>query len=136
MTRLMRFSLQQITALPLTVKLLSAVLGIFLIHIGFRVLERRVAAHVGYAAARYRVRKLVAFAGYIVVFAFLALLFEDHLRQASFTLGLFGAGIVVALQDTIASFAGRFAITFSSLYRVGDRIQIGETKGDVIDISL
>jgi len=128
--------LEHITTLPLIVKLLSAILGIFFINIGFRLVERRVTAHLGYAAARYRVRKLVAFAGYSVVFAFLALLFEDRLKQASFTLGLFGAGLVVALQDTIASFAGRFAITFSSLYRVGERIQIGDIKGDVIDISL
>jgi small-conductance mechanosensitive channel len=63
-------------------------------------------------------------------------LFEDRLRRASFTLGLFGAGVVVALQDVIASIGGWFAILFSNLYRVGHRIQIGETKGDVIDISL
>jgi len=47
-----------------------------------------------------------------------------------------GAGVVVALQDVIASIGGWFAISFSSLYRVGDRIQIGDTKGDVIDISV
>jgi len=132
----MTYSLAKITDLSLSVKLLSAVIGILVIHFGFRLLERRVTAHLGYAAARYRARKLVALAGYVVVYGFLALLFEDRLRQASFALGLLGAGIVVALQDGIASFAGRFAITFSSLYRVGDRIQIGDTKGDVIDISL
>jgi hypothetical protein len=36
----------------------------------------------------------------------------------------------------IASLAGWFAIGFSRLYKVGDRIQIGEIKGDVIDIAI
>jgi small-conductance mechanosensitive channel len=44
--------------------------------------------------------------------------------------------VVVALQDVIASFAGWFAIGLSNLYAVGHRIQVGETKGDVIDISI
>jgi small-conductance mechanosensitive channel len=50
-------------------------------------------------------------------------------------LGVAGAGVVLALQDVIASLAGWFAIGLSKLYAVGDRIQVGDTKGDVIDIS-
>ena len=42
----------------------------------------------------------------------------------------------MALQDVIASIAGAFSIGFSSLYAVGDRVQIGDTRGDVIDIGL
>jgi small-conductance mechanosensitive channel len=47
-----------------------------------------------------------------------------------------GAGFVVALQDVVASVGGWFAIGASRLYTVGDRIRIGDTKGDVIDISI
>jgi small-conductance mechanosensitive channel len=52
------------------------------------------------------------------------------------TLGVVGAGVAVALQDLLASMAGAFAITLSRLFVVGDRIQVGETRGDVIDIGL
>jgi small-conductance mechanosensitive channel len=51
-------------------------------------------------------------------------------------LGVAGAGVVLALQDVIASFAGWCAIGFSRLYTVGDRVQIADTRGDVIDISI
>jgi small-conductance mechanosensitive channel len=44
--------------------------------------------------------------------------------------------VAVALQDLLASIAGAFSIAFSKLYVVGDRVQIGETRGDVIDIGL
>jgi small-conductance mechanosensitive channel len=47
-----------------------------------------------------------------------------------------GAGVAVALQDVLASLAGAFSIGFSTLYTVGDRVQIGDTRGDVIDIGL
>ena len=47
-----------------------------------------------------------------------------------------GAGLVVSLQDVITSFAGWVAIGYLNLYKAGDRIQIGETRGDVIDISI
>jgi small-conductance mechanosensitive channel len=62
--------------------------------------------------------------------------FADRLGRVSFALGVAGAGLVVSLQDVITSFAGWVAIGYLNLYRAGDRIQIGETRGDVIDISI
>jgi small-conductance mechanosensitive channel len=92
--------------------------------------------HFSFGDARYRVRKLVTAAGYIVVAALVVFLFADRLKQVGFAFGLFGAGIVVALQDVIASIGGFFAIGFSHLYRVGDRVQVNDTRGDVVDISV
>ena len=42
----------------------------------------------------------------------------------------------MALQDLLASIADAFAISFSRLFAVGGRIQVGETRGDMIDIGL
>jgi small-conductance mechanosensitive channel len=127
---------QRIVSLPLGLKLVCAVFGILLIHAAFRLLERTLPGHFSARDARYRVRKFVVFAGYAVVILFVTVLFEDRLGRVSFALGVAGAGVVVALQDVIASFAGWFAIGLSNLYTVGHRIQIGDTKGDVIDISI
>ena len=80
--------------------------------------------------------KMVTAAAYIIIFIFITILFADRLKHVGFAVGLFGAGVVVALQDVIASFAGFIAIEFSNLYRVGNRIQLNETKGDVLDISV
>ncbi len=51
-------------------------------------------------------------------------------------LGLASAGLAVALHDTIANIAGFFFIESRKPFRVGDRIQIDDTRGDVIDIRL
>lgn len=50
--------------------------------------------------------------------------------------GVLGAGVAFALQEVIASVAGWIAQSFGRLYDVGDRIQLGGIKGDVIDIGV
>jgi small-conductance mechanosensitive channel len=84
----------------------------------------------------YKVRKFVVFSSYLSILFFLAVLFEDRLGRLSIALGVVGAGVAVALQDVVASIAGAFSIGFSKLYSVGDRVQVGDTRGDVIDIGL
>jgi len=128
--------LQRLVSLSLGTKLVCAVFGILVVHATFRLLERTLPRHFHERDARYRVRKFLVYGGYAVVILFVTVLFEDRLRRISFALGVAGAGVVVALQDVIASFAGWIAIDLSNLYTVGHRIQIGETKGDVIDISI
>lgn len=51
-------------------------------------------------------------------------------------LGIASAGIAIALHETIANIAGWFFILWRKPFIIGDRIQIGETKGDVIDVRL
>ena len=132
----MKALLERIVSLPIGTKLVCAVLGILFVHATFRLLERTLPRHFRERDARYRVRKFVVYAGYAVVILLVTILFEDRLGRISFALGVAGAGVVVALQDVIASFAGWFAIGLSNLYTIGHRIQIGEMKGDVIDISI
>ena len=130
--------MHQMISLSLGAKLGFAVLGILgilVIHAVVRLLEQRLPTHFRELDARYRVRKFVVFAGYIVGIVFITVLFADRLGRVSFALGMAGAGLVVSLQDVITSFAGWVAIGYLNLYKAGDRIQIGETRGDVIDIS-
>ncbi len=49
-------------------------------------------------------------------------------------LGLATAGLAIALQDPIVNLAGWLFILLRRPFEVGDRIQIGEHAGDVIDI--
>jgi small-conductance mechanosensitive channel len=125
-----------IAALSLTARLVYSILGVVLIRSAFRLLEHTLPPHFGYGDQRYHVRKMVTATAYIIIFSFVTILFADRLKHVGFALGFVGAGIVVALQDVIASVGGFIAIGFSSLYSVGDRIQVNETKGDVVDISI
>jgi small-conductance mechanosensitive channel len=123
-------------SLSLFGKCVAAVVGILLIQATFRVLEQKLPQRFGHADARYKVRKFLVFSGYLTIFLFILILFEDRLGRLSFAIGVAGAGVAVALQDVLASIAGAFSIGFSKLYAAGDRVQIGDTRGDVIDIGL
>jgi len=128
--------LDHIAALSLTTRLIYSIVGIVLIRSAFRLLEHTLTPHFGYGDQRYHARKMVTATAYIVIFAFIIILFADRLKHVGFAVGVIGAGVVVALQDVIASLGGFIAIGFSNLYRVGDRIQVNETRGDVIDVSV
>jgi small-conductance mechanosensitive channel len=51
-------------------------------------------------------------------------------------LGILSAGLAIALQDPLVNIAGWMFIVARVPFEVGDRIEIGEHAGDVIDIRL
>lgn len=51
-------------------------------------------------------------------------------------LGARGAGLAIALAPIIVSMAGWALIISSSLYKVGDRVQLGGVIGDVTDVGI
>jgi len=48
-------------------------------------------------------------------------------------IGLLSAGLAIALKDPLTNLAGWFFISMRMPFAVGDRIEINNTKGDVID---
>ncbi len=47
--------------------------------------------------------------------------------------GLLSAGLAVAMKDLLVNMAGWLFIMWKRPFEVGDRVQIGEQKGDVVD---
>ncbi len=115
------------------VSVIAAILAIILV---VTLLKRYLTRFIEDNQSRYYVRKVITFFGYLIGLLILAISFSDRLRNISVVIGIAGAGIAFALQEVIASVAGRLAISFSSFYNVGDRVQLGGIKGDVIDIGL
>jgi small-conductance mechanosensitive channel len=86
------------------------------------------------AAARYGWRKVT---GYVAVaVGFLAIVRVWFIGFGSFATfaGLVSAGLAIALKDIVANLAGWVFLVWRRPFAVGDRIQIGEHRGDVIDI--
>ncbi|MFU0825010.1 mechanosensitive ion channel family protein [Clostridium sp.] len=50
-------------------------------------------------------------------------------------LGIFSAGLAFAFRDIVANFIGWIMINTQNVFRVGDRIKIGESLGDVLEIT-
>ena len=67
---------------------------------------------------------------------FIALIFiwASEIESFATFIGLIAAAITISLKDLIINFAGWLFLLVRKPFQLGDRIQIGEHMGDVIDI--
>jgi small-conductance mechanosensitive channel len=86
--------------------------------------------------ARYHARKLVRYAADFGAIVALAVIWRSFAGRAGEILGFAAAGIAFAMQEVIGAIAGWFNITSGHIYRIGDRIELDDVRGDVIDITL
>jgi small-conductance mechanosensitive channel len=125
-----------LNANPIVGKILTAIVGVILISIIIRILQQFITKAIRHDDARYSVRKGLAYASYLLVLIFVLSVFSDQLGSLAVAFGVAGAGIAFALQEVIVSIAGWIALSFGQFYHVGDRVQVGGIKGDVIDIGI
>lgn len=121
---------------PVVAKIIATALVVLIVVVLVRYVQRVLGRHIENSQRRYRLRKLITIGGYAVALVLLSVVFSDKLSGLTVMFGVLGAGIAFALQEVIVSIAGWIALSFGRLYDVGDRIQLGGTKGDVIDIGV
>ncbi len=84
----------------------------------------------------YRWKKTATYVTFSFIVLVAGALWIPTMDSLSTFLGLVSAGIAVALKDPIANLAGWGFIMGRRPFEVGDRIQIGEYAGDVVDIRI
>ncbi|NNE68423.1 MAG: mechanosensitive ion channel family protein [Pyrinomonadaceae bacterium] len=82
---------------------------------------------------QYHWRKVTSYSSFGIWLLIVAGIWFQGFRSVSTYLGLLSAGIAIALQIPLTNLAGWIFILWRRPFSVGDRIQIGELRGDVID---
>jgi small-conductance mechanosensitive channel len=82
----------------------------------------------------YRARKVASYLTTVVGAIGLGRIWLDAFSDLATFLGLLSAGVAIALADVLKNLAGWAFIILRRPFRVGDRIEIEETMGDVIDV--
>ena len=82
----------------------------------------------------YNWRKATAYISVAIGFLFVGRIWFEGIGSLTTFLGLLSAGLAIALKDLIADLAAWIFIMWRRPFTVGDRIQIREHAGDVIDI--
>lgn len=121
---------------PFVGKIVAIVIGIIIINLVIRLTQRWVFSHVKSKDVRYGLRRSSKFFGYLAAVLLIIGVFSNQLDNITVALGVAGAGIAFALQEVIVSVAGFIALSFGQFYTIGDRVQLGGIKGDVIDIGI
>ena len=116
-------------------------IGVLLVLIGAvfligEIWRRTTFRYVHDARRRYQFLLLRRVVMWVAIGLIVLLTFATQLGSAVTFAGLLTAGVAVALQNVIVSVVAYFFLIGKYGIRVGDRIQIGEVTGEVVDIGL
>lgn len=84
----------------------------------------------------YTWQKTIGYITLVFILFWVGQIWFEGFRNLATYLGLLSAGLAIALRDLIVDFVGWIFILWSRPFAVGDRIQVGTTSGDVIDLRL
>lgn len=121
---------------PLLERMLAILIGTAVILLITYFIKRTLKRTIKSNDNKYRARKAVNVLGYFLIVSVVLFVYSDKLGNIGVALGVAGAGIAFALQEVIVSIAGWFSIMIGGSVGVGQRIKVGDVKGDIIDIGL
>lgn len=114
-------------------KSLAAILFLWLLH---RIVIYLINRSHQDARIMYKWRKTSAYTACVLGVFVVGRVWFEGIQSFSTFLGLLTAGLALALKDPIANLAGWAFILWRRPFEVGDRIQIGDMAGDVIDVRI
>jgi small-conductance mechanosensitive channel len=98
--------------------------------------RRAVLRYIQDSRRRYQLLLLRRIALWALVVVVIGFAFASELGSIVTFAGLITAGIAVAMQSVLVSIVGYFFLIGKYGIRVGDRVQIGDVAGEVIDLGL
>ena len=139
----LQISLLDISAYAWLVPLLTAVVGavalFFIVRVVISQIERRLLRMVGSKKQVHNVKVFSMVISYFLFLVILLVLFFSYIGSwEGFGLGIgfLTAALGWALQKPITGIAGWLMVLIYKPFRIGDRVIIGGTSGDVVDIKL
>jgi small-conductance mechanosensitive channel len=121
---------------PIFERLMAIAIGIVVILLISYLAKRALKRTIKSTDNKYRARKAVNIFSYALVISVVLFVYSDKLGNVGVALGVAGAGIAFALQEVIISIAGWFSIMIGGIVGIGQRIKVGDLKGDIIDIGV
>ncbi|HYL55333.1 MAG TPA: mechanosensitive ion channel domain-containing protein [Gemmatimonadales bacterium] len=86
--------------------------------------------------SRYRWRKSLTYVFMVAGIAIVGRMWFAGVQALATFFGLLSAGLAIALKEPVSNLAGWAFIMWRRPFEVGDRVQIGEHAGDVIDLGV
>jgi len=117
-------------------KIMATVLAVILIIILRRSVINLFVVRLEDARVRYNWQRATSYTASFFAVIIIGQIWLDGIGSIVTYLGLVSAGIAIALKDPITNITGWIFILWSRPLDAGDRIQLGEHSGDVIDINM
>ena len=84
----------------------------------------------------YRWTRVSRYVALALVFLIVGRIWFQGFQAIITYLGILSAGLAIALQDVLKNFAAWLFIIWRRPFRLGDRVQVGNEIGDVIDLRI
>jgi small-conductance mechanosensitive channel len=111
----------------------AIIIGLWVLkRLGIRLIQRQVSD----IRVIYRWQKAVIYTSYLLSILLVGRLWFQGIQSLATFLGLLTAGLAIALKDLITNMAGWVYIIWQNPFELGDRVQVADTRGDVIDIGV
>jgi small-conductance mechanosensitive channel len=117
-------------------QLFITLLAITIIYTIFLIFDRTFRKKITDNRTKYTATKVLSVLEILFMLITVAAIWIKDPQSLIVFFGIVGAGIAIALQDVFKNFAGSVIIMLTGVYSVGDRIQIENITGDVIDIGI
>ncbi|MGQ3685510.1 MAG: mechanosensitive ion channel family protein [Candidatus Loosdrechtia sp.] len=115
------------------VESLIVIIVLILIHIiAIRIVYKKIDDPVVQYKWKKKLGYLLSFFGFLII----GHIWFEGVGSLTTFVGLVSAGLAIALREPLVDIAGWVFLLWNKPFDVGDRIQIGDIKGDVIDIRL
>ncbi len=119
-----------------TYQIIATIAAIFVIWLIRFIAMRMVYRKIKNPALQYKWRKNLTYIAVFIGFLVVGNIWFEGLQSIATFLGLLSAGIAIALKDPVTDLAGWLFLLWRKPFDVGDRIQVGDVKGDVIDMRI
>jgi len=118
------------------IKIMYSVIIIVIAYIINIFIENFIKKEIKETKERYSLRKTASTILSILVFGAILSVWVQDVTTIVVAFGLLSAGIAIALQDVLRNVAGGLIIILTKPFSAGDRIQVDNNMGDVLDINL
>jgi len=117
------------------VKIIASMMAFIIFFIIRKIIQRYAVNNIRDVKLRYRWQKILSYTTFTFSAVIVGQIWFKGIQSVATYLGLVSAGIAVALKDPLLNLFGWQYIVWRRPFDVGDRIEIGEKSGDVIDIT-
>jgi len=121
---------------PFVIKIIKSIIIILIFWLLNIVIRKIIFKNIKDIKVRYRWKKISGYFIIVIGAIFISRIWYEGVQSLATYFGLLSAGIAIALKDLIANIAGWIYIISRRPFEVGDRIQLGENAGDIIDQSI
>jgi small-conductance mechanosensitive channel len=115
-------------------KLIKTVVVFLLLFFIRKIVARITASKINQKEELYKWGKIGTYSFYIMSFILIGNIWFQGVQSLATFFGLLTAGLAVAFKDYLSNTAGWLYILWWEPFKVGHRISIGDTIGDIIDI--